>query len=316
MYFFEDLLEECNAALRDFDPSSEGIARTQLFKDIKFMEDAQGYDVSLLRLRHGRKFYYRYEDINFSINNQPLNEKEAQQLKESLMTLSRFKGMPQFEWVDEIKVRLEQSFNLTSEEHVLSFEENPYLTGREYIGDLYNHIINKKTLQIRYQPFNWDTPGDFEIHPYHLKQYNNRWFLFGKDHKNGFVINMPLDRIEAIEISKTTFEPNTEIDFEEYFEDVIGVSVPFEGEPQKVILKIDKSLWPYIKTKPVHGSQKVVNETTADDSVLIQLELFMNYELESLILSFGDKVEVMEPTALRTKIKNRISRLAKNYKVV
>ena len=42
MCFFEDLLNECNIALMDYDPSSEGVARTQLFKDIKFMEDAQG----------------------------------------------------------------------------------------------------------------------------------------------------------------------------------------------------------------------------------------------------------------------------------
>ncbi|NBR15566.1 MAG: hypothetical protein EBU01_13470, partial [Crocinitomicaceae bacterium] len=40
--------------------------------------------------------YYRYNDPNFSIENLPLNTKEEQQLKEALLTLSRFKGMQQF----------------------------------------------------------------------------------------------------------------------------------------------------------------------------------------------------------------------------
>jgi len=313
MYFFEDLLEECNAALRDYDPSSEGIARTQLFKDIKFMEDAQGYDVSLLRLHHGRKVYYRYEDINFSINNQPLNETEAQQLKESLITLSRFSGMPQFEWVDEIKVRLEQNFNLTSQKKVMSFEENPDLEGQNHIGDIYNAIVNEKVLVVKYQPFKWDTSTDLEIHPYHLKQYNNRWFLIGWDAKNGYLANIALDRIEELTESSVEYIRNDDIDFEDYFYDVVGVSVPFEGEPEKVVLKIEKSLWPYIKTKPIHGSQIRIKEMEEERFEYVRLKLFVNYELKSLLLSHGDRIEVLEPMHLRDSIKRVINRQYRNY---
>jgi len=313
MYFFEDLLEECNAALRDFDPTSEGIARTQLFKDIKFMEDVQGYDVSLLRLKYGRKIYYRYEDINFSINNQPLNETEAQQLKESLITLSRFSGMPQFEWVDEIKVRLEQNFNLTSQKKVMSFEENVDLEGRNFISDIYNAIVNDKVLMVKYQPFKWDTSTELEVHPYHLKQFNNRWFLIAWDAKNGYLANIALDRIEELKESSIAFIPNEDIDFEDYFYDVIGVSVPSVGKPEKVVLKIEKSLWPYIKTKPIHGSQIRIKDMESDQYEYIKLKLFVNYEFKSLLLSHGDRVEVLEPLHLRDSIKRVINTQYENY---
>ena len=169
-YFIDDLIEACNDSLLDIDPTSTGIKRRQIFDDIKFMRDSQGFDAPIETFKDGKKVYYRYDDLSFSINNQPLNEKEAQQLKEALLTLSRFKGIPQFEWVDEIKTRLEASFQLKSREKVIEFEENPYLKGKEHIGALYDAIINKQILEIQYHPFNREDPLQIVLNPYFLKQ--------------------------------------------------------------------------------------------------------------------------------------------------
>ena len=311
-YFMEDLIDACNDALFDLDSKSTGVKRRQIFDDIKFMRDSRGYDAPIESYKDGKKAYYRYEDLDFSINNQPLNEQEAQQLKESLLTLSRFKGMPQFEWVEEIKARLDQSFKLTTEEQVLSFDENPFLTGREYIGELYNAIINKQVLEIEYHPFKRDDSILFTIHPYHLKQYNNRWFLFGMNNEYQTITNIALDRIKAMKESKIAYLPNTEINFEEFFEDVIGVTIPEDKTLHKVILKIDNKLWPYIKTKPIHGSQKPPKEEN-DAYAIIELELMLNYELESIILSYGEQMEVLEPKVLRDTIASKIKRMKQVY---
>jgi predicted DNA-binding transcriptional regulator YafY len=312
-YYMDDLIEECNHALLDIDPDSTGVKRRQIFDDIKFMKDSLGFNAPVESFRDGKKVFYRYEGLNFSINNQPLNGQEAQQLKEALMTLSRFKGMPQFEWIEEIKARLEQSFNLKSQENIISFDENEFLKGREFIGDLYNAIINKQTLFIQYKPFKAEENIQFEIHPYHLKQFNNRWFLFGWNEMEEHITNIALDRISSISNSKTPFVPNTEIDFQEFFDDVIGVSVPYKGEPEKILLKIDIDLWPYIKTKPMHGSQKT--KKIGDQYTLIELELIPNYELEALILYFGDQIELIEPKALRDKLAIRVEKLVEKYRI-
>jgi len=311
-YFMEDLIDACNDALFDLDSKSTGVKRRQIFDDIKFMRDSRGYDAPIESYKDGKKAYYRYEDLDFSINNQPLNEQEAQQLKESLLTLSRFKGMPQFEWVEEIKARLDQSFKLTTEEQVLSFDENPFLTGREYIGELYHAIINKQVLEIEYHPFKRDDSILFTIHPYHLKQYNNRWFLFGMNNEYQTITNIALDRIKAMKESKIAYLPNTEINFEEFFEDVIGVTIPEDKTLHKVILRIDNKLWPYIKTKPIHGSQKPPKEEN-DAYAIIELELMLNYELESIILSYGEQMEVLEPKVLRDNISSKIKRMKLVY---
>jgi len=311
-YFLDDLIDACNEAMLDLDPNSTGVKRRQIFDDIKFMRDSRGYDAPIESYRDGKKTYYRYEDVNFSINNQPLNEQEAQQLKESLLTLSRFKGMPQFDWVEELKARLEQSFNLTTEENVLSFDENPFLTGREYIGELYHAIINKQVLEIVYLPFKRDENITYTIHPYHLKQYNNRWFLFGQNNDYKNITNIALDRIQAIKESKIPYIPNTEINFEEFFDDIIGVTIPEDKTLHKLILKIDSKLWPYIKTKPLHGSQKPPIEEN-NEYTIIKLELMLNFELEAMILSYGEQIEVLEPKALRENISSKIKLLNKKY---
>ncbi|MCF8304112.1 MAG: WYL domain-containing protein [Bacteroidales bacterium] len=310
-YFINDLINACNEALKDVDPNSTGVKRRQIFEDIKFMEDSRGYQAPVERYRENRKVYYRYSDLSFSINNQPLNEQEAQQLKEALTTLGRFKGMPQFKWIEEIVTRLEQSFNLKTEKQIVSFDDNPYLQGLEHINELYNAIINRQVLSITYCPFKRDSSIEFIIHPYHLKQYNNRWFLFGLNDEYQQITNLALDRIKSIHHSDIIYQPNESIDFNEFFEDIIGVTAPTEGNLRKIKLKIEASLWPYIKTKPLHGSQKIIEQQ--DHFTIIQLEVIPNYEFEALVLSFGERIEVLEPDEVRNKLKDRINQLFKKY---
>jgi predicted DNA-binding transcriptional regulator YafY len=311
-YYIDDLVKACNDALQDIDPDSTGIRKRQVYDDIKFMKDSKGYNAPIETYLDGKKAYYRYSDLSFSITNQPLNLREAQQLKESLMTLSRFKGLPQFEWVDEMKARLEVSFKLKSEEKVIEFDENQYLTGKEYIGILYDAIINEQVLSIQYRSFKWEEPIRMILHPYFLKQYNNRWFLLGRNGDATSVTTIALDRIESIQHLHEIYIPNTNINFEEYFEDVVGVSVPKEGNLEKVLLKVEAECWPYIKTKPIHGSQKVKEQKA--DFTIIELQLIPNFELESIILSHGEKVEVLAPESLRQRLKDRLIRLNEKYK--
>ena len=201
-YYMDDLINACNDALMDIEPSSTGVKRRQIYDDIKFMQDSCGYNAPIEVHKEGRNAYYRYTDAEFSINSQPLNEQEALQLKEALITLGRFKGLPQFEWVDEMNTRLEYTFKLKSDEKVIGFDENPYLKGVEHISPLYSAITNKQVLSVNYRSFKQDVSSIVEIHPYYLKQYNNRWFLLGLNQELNQITNLALDRIEQIQPNK------------------------------------------------------------------------------------------------------------------
>lgn len=311
-YFWEDLLEAVNRGICDYTGKDKGISRRQLFEDIKYMESDQGWAIPLERHTEGKRVWYRYSDPDYSINKRPLNEDEASQLKEALLTLNRFKGMPQFQWVDELVARLESGFGLKQgAERVIEFEENPYLKGSEHITTLFQAILGKLVLEVNYQSFKQAKPTKLRFHPYYLKQYNNRWFAFGLNEEFESLTNMALDRIQQIAVAKGKYEPNEDIDFTEYFEDVVGVTVP-EGELQCVELRVDMKLWPYMASKPLHGSQKVLRKD--NDAVTIGLAVKLNHELLSALLSYGDEVEVLTPAALRALIHERVKAMMKHYR--
>lgn len=311
-YFIKDLIEACSKAIYDFSGIDSGISRRQVLDDIKFMESEQGWDISLERIRDGHRVYYRYEDSNYSINNQPLNETEANQLKEALYTLSRFKGMPQFEWVEEISARLDSGLGLSNDNRkIIEFDQNSYLKGLEHISTLYNAILYKKTVKVEYQSYKQEFSQGIDFHPYFLKQYNNRWFVFGINDIDESLLNLALDRINKINDSLKDYKENSVWDFEEYFEDIIGVTKSEEGEIQQIELQIHNELLPYIRTKPLHGSQKV--NKLGEVHSIITLKLIPNYELESLLLSYGEGVTVIKPESLKEKLRKRLEKSIAYY---
>ena len=312
-YFIDDLIEECENVLLEIDSESNGISRRQIFEDISFMERKEGWSIELDKLRDGKKVYYRYADMSFSINNMPLNEVEINQLKAAVDILSQFKGMPQFEWVNELVPKLKQG--IPSDElaiTIMEFDSNQYLKGIEHLGPLHNAIYYKKVLTISYQPFENDTPFDVVIHPYFLKQYNNRWFLFGYNpEKEKFDWNLAIDRIGSIRETKGKYQKNNKIDWQEYFEDIIGVTKPVDSETEKVVLHFKGRTGNYMETKPLHGSQK--SKWIDDNTLEVTLDIIINYELESLILSYAESVEVKKPKSLTVIVKNKLKAALTKY---
>lgn len=291
---------------------TEGIGRTQLYKDLNDLEFST-YKAPIERVKDGRKIYFKYSDPDYSILKQPLNEEEASQIKSALMVLSRFKGMPQFEWVHEIIPRIEQSFGLKSEakREIISFDSNEFLTGIEHVGPLFNAILYKKVVEISYQTFYSEESTVFLLQPLHLKQYNNRWFLFSHNLERTALTTLALDRILEIKETTNAYQEVEDIDFTEHFDDVVGVTV-MEGKTcEIIILKFTPRQAPYVLTKPIHGSQKKVKMD--EDGLTISLELIPNYELEKVILEFGETVEVLEPIYLRERIRDRLEEALERY---
>ncbi len=312
-YFIDDLIDECESVLQEMDPNSNGISRRQIFDDISFMESKEGWSIELLRLRDGKKVYYRYEDADFSINNMPLNEIEINQLKTAVNILSQFKGMPQFEWINELVPKLQQGISNEDEYPIImDFDSNLYLKGIEHLGPLYNAIFYKKALSVSYQPFENEEAFDVTIHPYFLKQYNNRWFLFGYNpEKEKYDWNLAIDRIVSLNEIKSPYHKNNFINWQEYFEDIIGVTKPDGQLPEKVILNFYGKTGKYMETKPLHGSQK--SKWIDKETLEVELEIIINYEFERLILSYADSVSVIKPSFLEKKIAEKHKNAIKNY---
>ena len=308
-YYIEDLIEACNDALYDYTGLHDGVKRRQVYSDINFMESEAGYSIPLERIQDGARKYFRYSDSSFSINKQPLSPMESEQLKNTIVMLNRFKGLPQFEWMEEVLARFEDSFKLKANiVGAVGFEQNYYLKGLEFFTPIFNAIINKQVLNIVYRA-SFGAASNYIVHPYFLKQYNNRWFLFGLNQQTDrhYLMNMAIDRIDSLFSENIEYIDNNDINFEDYFADVVGVTVPYNRQPETIRLKISKSRYSYIETKPMHPTQKVCKKS--DEYVEIELTLIPNYEFETMLLGFADSIEILEPLTLKEAIIARASKI-------
>lgn len=301
-YFMEDLIDACNDALSEYDSNTSGVQRRQIFDDINFMKDPLGYNAPIESIKDGKRVYYRYSDKDYSINKQPLNSSEAQALTDTIAMLGRFKGLPNFEWMDEVTSKLETSFELNNtSSNIVGFDQNIDLKGLKFFTPLFNAIISQKALKVKYTPFNKDVI-EMVLSPYYLKQYNNRWFLFGKSKQYDNLTNIALDRINQMKEVVGQYEKNTLFDFNEFFEDIIGVTHPKDVKEQKIVLKVDDDYVGYFLTKPIHGSMKKRLGN------VFELKIIPNYELETYLFSHADKIKVVEPEGLRKTILDRINK--------
>ena len=310
-YTYNDLLEEINVELVAL--GTQGIQRRQLQYDINHMKSDAGYRIVLQEdLKMGNKKIFRYQERSFSIADNPLNFEDSEQLSATLDILKRYKHRAEFNWLEELVPRIEQAFDLMErgDAGAIGYQENIDLKGKEHIGVLFNLIIKNKQIKLIYQPYGRD-PIEANVSPYHLKQYNNRWFLFCKNSNYDSISNYPLDRIQSIEELSHGFVPTT-INWLDYFEDFIGVTKPMEsGPPQKIILRFSEKRIQYVQTKPLHGTQRIDRDDKSGRT--LSISVIPNRELYQLLLSFGADIEVLAPDEVRGKMVDEISKMTKNY---
>lgn len=306
---WKDLIYKANEALEA--EGLEGIGKTQFYADIQYMEQCE-WRAPIEKHKDGRTVFYRYADRNYSINNQPLNESEVNQLKSAITVLTRFKGMPQFEWVNEVIPALETKLGLIkTEKEIIVFENNLDYEGLKFISPIFNSIVQKKPTKVLYQDFKSAVSYELEFHPHYLKQFNNRWYAFGHNPaRESIVWTLALDRIQSIENIKVDYF-NLDLDWDEYFYDFVGVTKSKSPAVEIKLLILDAEQAAYIKTNPLHQSQKPIRQV--ENGFETSLKLIPNYEFEKLILSFGERIQVLAPDSLRTKIADRITKLAKLY---
>ena len=280
-YDIESLLEKVNEAL--YDMYGIEVSIRQIRDDIKYMRDRITYNAPIVAYPfEGRKCYYRYEDSSFTIFNNELSTDEIASLRTTIDILGRFRGVPSNAWLENVISNLEFRFGVKpNRENIISFEQNELLKGTEFLGELIDSALNHQPLNILYRTFAGKERQDI-IHPYHIKQFNNRWFLIGllQDKDGNYLTNKALDRIVKFSQANVPFIPNEKIDFNTYFNDIVGVTLP-DDHPQteEVLLKFDEARFPYVVNKPIHATQEIVDEKEH----IIRLTVRPNKELEARI---------------------------------
>ena len=292
------------------DEQMDVISKRLLQDNLKELREKYGAEFAE-NLSRGREKLWRYKDTSFSIMHQASTDMEV--IRKSIESLGLFKGDPRYDMLRFYLIELEKGMS-DSGVKFMSFDNNSEAQGHEFIEDILDAIVHKYPLKMWYKPFTSSEEIERNIHPYHLRQYNRRWYVFAFSEDNKDIHNYPLDRIIKLKhLSKPYIE--SDVDFDEYFDDIVGVTNYKKSAVEKVVLKVNNKSIDYIRTKPLHWSQTELKECSNDNETVIQLKLKVNTELKMLLFSYSDAIEVLEPAWLRDFFAKRIKNMCDIYKV-
>jgi predicted DNA-binding transcriptional regulator YafY len=308
----ENLIDACNDALYEYDGIEKGVSLRTIRLDLNAMRSDQlGYVAPIIVTN---KKYYSYEDADYSITNSPLTSQDLGILQEVSHLLRQFKGFTHFNEVSEMVNKLEDK--IYSEQHeqvsVIDFEKNELLAGIEWLDVLYKAIVNKTTVILTYQSFKARAANDIIFYPYLLKEYRNRWFVLGMKKTGKEIVTFALDRIQNITLyNKELFIEHKKFDPHTYFKHIVGVTRNYAENTTTIVFQANQLHAPYFKTKPIHPSQKIVEEIKG--SIIFSIEVIPNFELERELIGFGEGIKILSPNNVIRQVKRKIRLMNELY---
>lgn len=309
----EQLMKIVNERLeqRDFKPIQ---SRTT------FMQDMQEMNEKLYRLYHKeaivwedrhKKRYYRYADGIDGIFNRELTQEEVDSLNEVRDLLLGFKGMPKFDWIDQMLTRLD--CNMTAKKEIASFEGGTNRSSK-FLMPLFKAISERQVIDVKYCSF-FDDSEDLILHPYYLKQYWRRWYLMARREGEKDVEPFALDCMLEVKENKKVKFKGTKTSFKKYFHNLVGVTMPPEPNVEHLELQVDASLVPHLLAMPIHESQ-VIYPNDDGKSAIVTLDVMINYELVQELMFYADRLVVKSPAYFRDAMRERLEWCMNSYKNV
>lgn len=319
-----ELHRKCNKRLED-----EGYAPIQyrqFHNDILYMMNSypNGYDAPIKYEFNGHEKIYYYEDPDFSILNQKITSKQYDAFEKALHFIKQNIGILNLQEYEPIIENIEKSFKMDNlNDLVVIYDQNKDLKGTQYFNILYNAITAKKVLKITYKPYSGNI-SIFTIHPYIIKQYNNRWYLVCWEEKSQSLYNLAFDRIEKVKEDLKTNYKTTNIDFQEYYEECIGVTMYENAKSEEILFWVSENRCPYINTKPIHPYQTEIKNKSSlakyEDILqklpagrLYKLKLKLNKELITELFSFGEDLVVLSPKSLQESLFMKNTKMLELY---
>jgi predicted DNA-binding transcriptional regulator YafY len=308
----QELKEACEKAL-DIYPIGE---RT-IDADINALryDNSLGYNAPI-KFDRTRGAYY-YDDPNYSIDNIPLNEDEIESLVFAARLLEQYKNIEIFKSFTGSVQKLVDAVNIyrLAEENTyrnfIEFESVVETKGTEYLEPLIEALKNKKVLKIEYKSFTSKKSTINIIHPYHLKEYRNRWFLIGFNERYKEIRTYGLDRIMSINPEEKTRFRDNEFDAKNYYKNVIGISV-IDQKPVEIHIAFSEIQAQYVITQPMHQSQQLVSHS--NHKYIFKYYLVPNFEFYAQVLGWGNEVEILKPKSIKIKLARISSQILMKYK--
>ena len=320
----DTLLERLNGSLS----FENQIKRRQLQYDLDALKDLYGAPID--NKRGARRI--KYEDASYSIITHEMKES----LRSMAEQIDNVQSNPRLLWLQNLILMLQDTY-FTNEMamEAIDFGDNLEYENSSRVHEFFSYILNKQVLELNYNA-GFGKPQKRIIHPYFVRQYNNRWFLFGfceqaaKEKKPASgILNLPLDRIVSVKTVPTIYREVSVQDVkdfkEDYFGDIVGVT-RLDMEPSvHLVLRFDFNTgdvkkdnaarrdYFYLKTKPFYPYITFSNDEFIRENGYAEatMDIIPNKELEWMLLRYADTAKIICKDDFRDKMLKRIQDIVK-----
>lgn len=173
------------------------------------------------------------------------------------------------------------------------------------IKEVLMSIVSRSIVSFSYTPPRQDSkPKQYTAQPYFIKQSQGKWYLFAM--VDGSMRSFELGRFNNYKVADKTFSRDDAISLDDSFKYSFGIWDDQQQPIENVILKVSATEWEYLKTFPLHSTQKVITETC--DYVIFSLSIRISYDFIMDLMSRCPAIEVMEPIHLRKELFDRLSK--------
>lgn len=190
------------------------------------------------------------------------------------------------------------------------FEKIP--SGHQYLTPFLESIRENLTVEITYQSFESNEPYTFEIEPYCLKVFRQRWYVLARNPYYNELRIYSLDRVHRVEITKSVFNYPSDFSPEKYFHNSFGIIHSPDEEPEIVVIKVFGNQQKYIETLPMHHSQTLLENN--NEYAVFRYLVHPTYDFMQELFSHGENIEVIKPEWLRKDVAKKVQQMTKMYK--
>jgi len=313
----EDLRRACEEEL--YGSEGDRVSLSTIDKDLYAMRNEANLGFFAPIAYHKTEKGYYYQDPDYSIDDFPLSQDDIEAIEFAAKTLAQFRDIPLFESsgdaIDKILGRVSlRPMSDDKSRSYLQFETATEYRGARHLKTLLGAIRDSRPVRFEYEKFSGARTKTYELHPYLLKEYRNRWYVVGYNPDKGATVVFGLDRIVGeISMTEGRFHQRESFDPDLYFKYSLGITV-VEDDPAAVGLRLNSLTAKYIESQPLHQSQRVI--ARSDETVDIELTLSITRELIMQVLSYGAGVEVLYPESLRGAILEELKRTTEKYNAV
>lgn len=304
---------------------------SSLEKDLKAMRSQFNAPIEFHHLYRG--YFYGYksknkkgvmqyeEDKDYRLMSISLSQKDLIALNFAESVLQSFRDTPIFaefsdainKVLDAVEINKQLKDTLQERKNFVQAENAGYTEGRKWLSDILSAIKNQKQIRFTYKKFSQKESSERVLHPYLLKEFKGRWYVIGYNPEKERTATFALDRILSLEISSLSIMYPEKIGFEaeSFYDNCFGITRLQDEQVEHIVLSFSTFSGNYLKSKPLHHTQKVLIDN--ENEFRVSLDLIINYDLLTEILSYGSQVRVLAPERLVTLIKEELQKTLAQY---